>query len=235
MKLITTEGPEEFATIAATYLMRKVAEKPDLSLTLPTGSTPLGLYSVLRRARRGGDFSLDRATVFMLDEYRDLPTYPEGSFIEFLRQHLGEVIFNGSTTVATIDPDGPPRDYDRALDDAHGLDLAIIGVGRNGHVGFNEPGDDLSTRTHVVTLHEDTLEANFAGVVRRARPTQAITIGMPDLRNARSILMLVSGREKRGVADLLAAGIVDDGFPATQLLDHDDLTIVMAGELLRER
>ncbi len=235
MKLITTDGPEEFAAVAAHYLMRKVDEKPDLTLTLPTGSTPVGLYRDLRDARRMGDFSLDHATVFMLDEYRDLPSYPEGSFIEFLQNNLAEVIFNDSTTVVTIDPEAPPHAYDRALDEAQGLDLAVIGVGRNGHVGFNEPGDDFSSRTHVVTLHQDTLDANFAVVSRSDRPTQAITIGMPDLRHARSVLMLVSGSEKRAVADLLAAGIIDDRFPATHLLDHDDLTIVMASELLRKR
>ena len=234
MKLNTTESPEEFATTAATFVMRRALEKPDLTLTLPTGSTPLGLYEVLRRAHRAGDFSLDRATVLMLDEYLDLPSYPEGSFIEFLRQNLGEVIFNGSTTLTAIDPGALASDYDHALDESHGLDLAVIGVGRNGHVGFNEPGDDLGARTHVVTLLDDTLEANFAGVPRSERPTQAITIGMADLRNARSILMLVSGAEKRRVADLLAAGILDDQVPATHLLEHDDVTIVMASELLRE-
>ncbi|MHB1208767.1 MAG: 6-phosphogluconolactonase [Acidimicrobiales bacterium] len=235
MKLITTENSEEFATTAASIVMRKVHEKPELTLTLPTGSTPVGLYEALRRARREGDFSLDRATVFMLDEYLDLPSYPHGSFIEFLRRHLGDVIFNDATTVATIDPNAHARDYDLALDRANGLDLAVIGVGRNGHVGFNEPGDDLSARTHVVSLLEDTLEANFAGVARGQRPTRAVTIGMADLRRARSILMLVSGDEKHAVADLLAAGMLEAAVPATHLLDHDDLTIVMAGELLRER
>lgn len=235
MTLVTTTSEEEFATTAANIVMRKVLEKPNLTLTLPTGSTPLGLYAVLRRLRRRGDFSLDGATIFMLDEYLDLPSYPEGSFLEFLRRHLGEVIFNGSTGVATINPSDPMSAYDRALDQAHGIDLAVIGVGRNGHVGFNEPGDDLDARTHVVTLHQDTLEANFSGVARSGRPTQAITIGMSDLRSARAILMLVSGEGKRDVADLLAAGVVNAEIPATHLLEHEDLTIVMSRELLRTR
>jgi len=235
MKLITTESSGEFAQATASIVMTSVREKPDLSITLPTGSTPVGLYESLRRARREGDFSLDHATVFMLDEYLDLPSHPEGSFVEFLRRHLGEVIFNGSTTVTTINPTDDPRDYDLALDAVGGLDLAIIGVGRNGHVGFNEPGDDVNARTHVVTLFEDTIAANFADVAAHAHPTRAITIGLADLRNARSILMLVAGEKKHDVADLLAAGIVDARIPATQLLEHDDLTIVMSGELLRGR
>ena len=235
MKLITTESREEFDSVAASIVNQKVSEKPNLALTLPTGSTPRGLYEVLRRRQRDGNFSLERASVFMLDEYVDLPSYPVGSFAEFLFQHLGEVIFNGRTSFSPIKPGRDPRGYDAAIDLVGGLDLAVIGVGRNGHVGFNEPGDDPNARTHIVTLLDDTLEANFGGVGVDERPTRAVTIGMADLRSARSILMLVDGEQKHDVAGLLAAGIVDPHVPATHLLEHDDLTIVMSGELLRGR
>ena len=235
MKLITTEGSEEFARCAARFVEDRVRETPAISITLPTGSTPLGLYRLLRDARREGRFSLDEATVFMLDEYCDLPAYPAGSFIEYLGESLGDVIFNDSTNVRVISPSCDPEEYDDALDLAGGLDLAIVGVGRNGHVGFNEPGDDPNARTHAVTLAVDTITANFRDVCQTLRPTRAITIGLADLRRARSILMLVAGEHKHGTAELLAAGIADPLVPATQLLDHDDLTIVMAGELLRGR
>lgn len=235
MKLITTDGREEFDRTGASLLMHAVLEKPDLVLTLPTGSTPRGLYQVLRRARADGAFSLDLAHVFMLDEYTDLPSYPEGSFFEFLFEHLGDVVFNESTTFSRINPGQAPGDYDAALDLAGGLDLAVIGVGRNGHVGFNEPGDDVDARTHVVHLADDTLAANFPDVDVEKRPTRAVTIGVADLRRARSVLMLVDGDKKHDVAELLAAGIADPEVPATQLLDHEDLTIVMSGHLLRGR
>ncbi len=235
MKLITTSSREEFDRTAASVVTHAVTKKPNLALTLPTGATPQGLYQELRRLHQGGEFSLDRATVFMLDEYIDLPSYPVRSFFEFLHEHLGEVIFNGRTAVTSIKPGDDPRSIDEALDLVGGLDLAIVGVGRNGHVGFNEPGDDFAARTHVVSLLEDTLEANFAGVGVSERPTAALTIGVADLRRARSVLMLVDGEGKHEVAELLAAGLVDPHTPATQLLDHEDLTIVMSGELLRAR
>lgn len=232
MKLITTSSREEFDRTAATVVTRAVKKKPHLALTLPTGATPQGLYCELRRRHAEGNFSLDRATVFMLDEYIDLPSYPVRSFFEFLHEHLGEVIFNGRTAITPIRPDGDPRSIDEALDLVGGLDLAIVGVGRNGHVGFNEPGDNYGARTHVVTLLKDTLEANFADVGASERPRAAVTLGLADLRRAKSILMLVDGERKHEVAALLAAGDVDSHTPATQLLDHEDLTIVMSGELL---
>lgn len=232
MKLVTTHGAGEFADVAAAYVARAVAENPRLSLTVPTGSTPVGLYERLRAARRAREFSLDDATVFMLDEYCDLPSYPSQSFVSFLRDNLGDVIFNPSTTRHLLDPWREPADYDGALDVAGGLDLAIVGVGRNGHVGFNEPGADPSARTHVVTLASDTLEANFADTALSSRPSRAITIGLADLRRARSILMLIAGQNKHEVADLVAGGLYDENVPATHLLDHDDLTVVMADDLL---
>ena len=234
MKLVTTHGAREFVDVAFAAVARAVEQNPALALTLPTGSTPVGLYERMRQ-EAAGRFSLSAATVFMLDEYRDLPSYPTNSFVEFLRGHLGDVVFNSSTTRHLIEPTTDPVDYDVALDEAGGLDLAIVGVGRNGHVGFNEPGADVRSRTHVVDLATDTLEANFAGVAASSRPTQAITIGLCDLRRARSILMLVAGERKHAVADLLAAGIVDERVPATHLLDHDDLTIVMDDDLLTGR
>lgn len=235
MKLFTIQGSEEFAHCAARIVMERVREDPELTLTLPTGASPIGLYRGLIDAHRAGDFTLDDATVFMLDEYCDLPTYPRGSFLEYLERHLGAVINNERTHFESLSPTSDPRDYDEALDLAGGIDLAIVGVGRNGHIGFNEPGDDPGARTHVVALAADTVAANFPDTPQPLRPTRAITMGLADLKSARTVLMLVTGEGKHDVADLLAGGIVDPRVPATHVLDHDDLTIVMAGELLRAR
>jgi len=236
VNLITTADALDFAHTAAQLVHERVARDPSLTLTLPTGSTPLGLYELLTHEHERGCFSLDEATVFMLDEYVDLPSYPEGSFIEFLRETLGPLVFNARTVVKALTPSSDRRcleSYDRALDEAGGLDLAIIGVGRNGHVGFNEPGADVAARTNVVTLAEDTLAANFAGQPATKRPTTAVTIGLADLRQARSVLMLVAGEGKSGIAATLRRGERVDAMPATHLLDHEDLTIVMAGDLDR--
>ena len=209
-------------------------EKHNLTLTLPTGSTPLNLYERLRFDHAHGRFSLDEASVFMLDEYLDVATYPKGSFLSTLQQQLGPVIFNDRTTVHSLRPPTSPTlcaDYDAQLDGAGGLDLAIVGVGRNGHVGFNEPGTPLSARTHLVNLTKDTLDANFPGIDEGARPRHAVTIGLADLLSARSVVMLVMGDKKR-VAHLLANEVEVDDVPATRFLAHPDLSIVIDDSLL---
>ncbi len=235
MKTLIADGTDEFAEIAAALIASKVTDKPHLALTLPTGSTPLALYERLAREYRAGRFSLAEANVFMLDEYVDLPSYPEDSFREYLERHLGEVAFGELTTVHSL---GPPGDlaqcasYDAQLDAVGGLDLAIVGVGRNGHVGFNEPGTSPGARTHVVTLAEGTIEANFANVDVARRPSRAVTVGLRDLREARAIVMLVAGAFKHDVARTLVAEHFDSVVPATWLLGHPQLTVVVAGELL---
>jgi glucosamine-6-phosphate deaminase len=223
-----------FADATAIFLMRRVRDKPTLALTLPTGGTPLGLYERLRREYANANFSLNFTTVFMLDEYADLLSYPSGSFLEHLQQHLGGLVFNQSTTFHAITPSirDDVTSYDGLIDASGGLDLAVIGVGRNGHVGFNEPGSRVDARTHLVQLSRSTLEANFPGTPEAARPRSAITMGLADLRQARSVLMLVAGEGKRDVAAALANERFDPSVPATYLLEHPDLTVVMDCDLL---
>lgn len=235
MRLLRARDSDEFAQLSALVVTTRLEAKRTLAITLPTGSTPLPLYERLRREHAAGRFSLDRASVFMLDEYVDLGNYPKGSFHAALQQHLGPVIFNSHTTFHAMRPGADPAfcaAYDAALDEVGGLDLAIVGVGRNGHVGFNEPGTSFHARTHVVRLTEDTLNANFPATDDVERPTRAVTMGLADLWRARSVLMLVHG-DKQWVARLLADETVVAEVPATQLLTHPDLSIVVDEPLLR--
>ncbi len=236
MRVVRARGPRAFDEAALAALAGALRARPTLALTLPTGGTPRGLYRELVAAHARGEVSLESARVFMLDEYLDLPAYPAGSFAAYLREHLGGVVFNGSTRFSALAPsDDPARlaAYDAALDEAGGLDLAVVGVGRNGHVGFNEPGSPVGARTRVVGLSEDTLEANFPGVDPARRPSRAVTMGLADLVGARAVLMLVAGEGKEGVARrLLEEGGVDPAVPATHLLSHRDLTVVVEAGLL---
>jgi glucosamine-6-phosphate deaminase len=235
MNLVVAHYPDEFAEVAAAEVAGRVAENPRLVMTLPTGATPVGLYRRLVHEHARGRFSLQGATVFMLDEYVDLPTHPRDSFTEFLGQHLGPLLFDGETNfhpmANSLDP-SYASSYDAALDEVGGLDLAVVGVGANGHVGFNEPGGAVDARTHVVALSDDTLDANFDGRPTDQRPSRALTMGLADLRNARSVLMLVAGARKRTIAQLLTEGRVHHDVPATYLLDHDNLTVVMDSTLI---
>ena len=236
MRVVRARGPRAFDEAALAALAGALANDPALALTLPTGGTPRALYRELVAARARGEVSLDRARVFMLDEYLDLAAYPEGSFLAYLREHLGEAVFNGATRFEALAPsDDPTRlaAYDRALDEAGGLDLAVVGVGRNGHVGFNEPGAPRGARTRVVELSAETLAANFPGVEPARRPRRAVTMGLADLVGARAVLMLLAGASKAGVARrLLGEGGVDPSVPATHLLGHRELTVVVEASLL---
>ncbi len=236
MKVIDAADQARFVAAAAEVVRQRAAARPDLAMTMPTGRTPIPLYRHLVALGERGAFSLDHATIFMLDEYLDLPTFPDGSFVAFLREHLGPLVFNGRTTVHELAPREDAQDlraYDALLDGVGGLDLAIVGVGRNGHVGFNEPGSRDDERTHVVELSADTLEANFARCAPRA--TRAITVGLADLRRAKSVLVLVSGPGKEQVVTQLVDRRRLEEVPVTHLVDHPDVTVVVDRSSLGSR
>jgi glucosamine-6-phosphate deaminase len=229
VKIIAAKDYDDLSVVAADLVTQAAALQPTLNLVVPTGHTPIGLYRHLRARHANSRLSLNDASVFMLDEYVDLPSYPAGSFQSFLREHLGDVVFNGFTRFHPIvggDERSSARRYDEVLDRAGGIDLAVVGVGRNGHVGFNEPLTPVDERTHVVTLTESTLDANFPGVAESERPTRAITLGLRDLIDARAVLMLVSGSSKAPILAALTAEALNPLIPATSFLGHPNFTIV---------
>lgn len=235
MRIIAVASYAELSTVASTIVTQAVSREPHVNIVFPTGRSPIGLYGHLRAEHAAGRFSLNHAHVFMLDEYVDLPSHPEGSFRAFLLDHRGDVVFNSSTKFHSLivdDEVGSCRRYDRELTLAGDVDLAIVGVGRNGHVGFNEPAADRSNRTHIVKLTASTIEANFPCQSESLRPTRAITMGLRDLIEARSILMLVSGPSKAPILAALRDGIIDPAIPATHFLDHPDFTIIADEEAL---
>jgi glucosamine-6-phosphate deaminase len=234
MRFLAVDDAASLADTAARLVVERVTAHPTLALTVPTGATPRGLYQRLRAARAVGALDLSGASLFMLDEYVDLPGYPVGSFVAYLREHLGDLAFNSSTATHLLTPESAydPTAYDRLLDEAGGLDLAIVGVGRNGHVGFNEPGATDDQRTRVVTLAQATLEANFPGRPAASRPTRAVTVGLADLRCARSVLVLAAGEGKGEVVRHLAEGRRLEDVPATHLVDHPDLMVVAEAALV---
>ncbi len=228
MKFVYADDQATFVDAAADVILERVAERPNLALTLPTGRTPIPLYRRLVSLHDRGSLDLAAATVFMLDEYLDLPRFPDGSFVNFLRDHLGTVVFNGHTNVHELAPRDDERSltaYDALLDGAGGLGLAIVGIGRNGHVGFNEPGSRDEERTHVVKLSGETVAANFGDAVERA--TRAVTMGLADLRGAASVLVLVSGLGKERVVEQLVDQRRYEDVPVTHLADHPDVTVVV--------
>jgi len=236
MRVIAVASDDELNRAASEHVKDVVRAAPKLNVVFPTGRTPIGLYQSLRSEHAAGRFSLDDAHVFMLDEYVDLPSAPEGNFQSFLRAHLGELVFNDRTVFHPIPSEDNPEScekYDRELDMAGGVDLAVVGIGRNGHVGFNEPGARPDERTHVVSLAETTLATNFPNLAPSKRPTKAVTMGLRDLLGATSVLMLVSGTSKFPILTKLREGEVDPLVPATYLSAHRDFTVIADEAALR--
>ena len=206
------------ATIAADIVASTIERRPDAVLALPTGRTPIPLYHELAVRYRAGRIDFARARAFNLDEWVGVPPRADGSFTRFMDEHLfSQVnlprenwsILNG----LAADLEAECRRYEVALQAAGGLDLAILGLGRNGHIGFNEPGTPFDSRTHVVDVMADTRRANAYMFSDREPPARGLSMGIATILGARVILLLVIGREKAAILARALNGPVDESVP----------------------
>jgi glucosamine-6-phosphate deaminase len=231
MLLLWCDDSASLDSRAADHVLVAHARKPRLAIALPTGRTPLGLYSVLSQRR----VSLPEVRWFNLDEYVGLAAEHPLSYAHFLQVNLFERLAIPTTNVRLLRGDAPDlqaecQDYDRTLDHAGGLDLAILGLGANGHIAFNEPGSPWNQATHVVELSEQTRTTN-SRQQGAAVPASGITMGIGTLRGAREILLLVSGEAKRDALQALRNGQPTPRWPVTSLLDHPALTVLADADL----
>lgn len=205
-------------------------ETPSLVLGCPTGRTPLELYRQLVAAHRAGKVSFSKAQLFALDEYVGLEREDPGSFASYLERHLfrhvdlpqsGRHVFDGAA-----DPLDACAAHDAAL--RGGFGLLLLGIGENGHVAFNEPGESLQVATHVVKLSRETRLANagaFGGEAMRV-PLEAMTIGMGAVLAAREIVLLATGEKKRRAVETMMNGTVSTRCPASLLQLHPRVTVL---------
>jgi|SRR5579872_2762226 len=239
MQLIWCEDARALAARAASKVIDLLSHKPDATLALPTGLTPLGLYAQLRSRFERREVSFAQAKLFNLDEYAGLPSTDTLSYAHFLRSHLIDRVDARPENVRLLRGDAADareecRQYDEAIRRSGGLDLAILGLGTNGHIAFNEPGADWSSSTHTVELTPATRAVHFQQQAGRPGiPGYGITMGVGTIRAARQVLLLVVGEAKRPALAALRRGIPDAQWPVTSLLDHPDLT-VMCDAILRE-
>jgi glucosamine-6-phosphate deaminase len=217
---------------AADVVCEALADAPDAAVALPTGHTPLGLYAELVRRCDAGQLRLGRARFFNLDEYLGLAPEHPLSYARFLRRHLFLPARVPEPRIRLLRGDAPDpgaecRAYDAAIDAAGGIALAILGLGVNGHIAFNEPGSAWDTRTHVVALDAQTRathrEQAGAG---HAIPEKGITMGVASIRAAPRILLLVAGGAKQAALDALLRGRPDPRWPVTSLLGHPRLEVL---------
>jgi glucosamine-6-phosphate deaminase len=225
------------STLARELAQRLVAiirERPTMVLGLPTGRTPVRLYHELAARHRRGEVDLSRVQTFNLDEFLGVPPSHPGSYRTFMQTHLfgrvnippGAVHFlDGSAA----DPDAECQRYEAAIVDAGGIDLQIVGIGTNGHIGFNEPAPELAARTHRVRPRASTRRSNaalFGGDPDRV-PEEALSMGMATILQARRIWLIATGKSKAACVRRVLEGGVTTKLPASFLQLHPDAEIIV--------
>ena len=233
MEILIQADAEEGCVLGARIIARQVREKPDCVLGLATGRTPLRLYQELIRLHRAEGLDFSRVTTFNLDEYVGQPATHDQSYRYFMRENLFRHI--NIDPARTHVPDGTApdlhaecRDYEARIAAAGGIDLQLLGLGRNGHIGFNEPTGSLRSRTWIKILSEQTLRDNSAVFGDFASmPRHAITMGIGTILDARRVLLLAFGPAKaRAVADLVE-GPLAAICPASALQLHPRATVMV--------
>ena len=232
VKIIRTKDYEELSRRAAGIIAAQVVLNPESKLGLATGSSPEGLYRYLVEVYKAGDVDFSQVTTYNLDEYRGISRDNDQSYYYFMRKNLFDHV--NIPAEATHIPNGENpdaeaecREYEALIRSIGGVDLQLLGIGNNGHIGFNEPGDCFDKETHCVDLTESTIEANsrfFASADEV--PRQAYTMGIGTIMSAKKILLVVSGEGKaRAVRDSFF-GPVTPKVPASVLQFHRDVTVV---------
>ncbi len=232
MRVLVTQDEDELARAAADVIGEVLIERPDALLIAPTGTTPLATYHELARRRADGRIDTSGLRVAQLDEYLGVGPDEEHSLFGWMKRTVLDPL--GVTPERTIrfraDADDPAeaiRAYDRAIDAAGGVDLAMLGIGTNGHVGFNEPPSPAEAPTRVVTLTAESRAANARYWSGAEVPTRAITAGMRTLLASRRILVLASGSRKAGIVDRMLHSDPTADVPASLLRDHPRAELIV--------
>lgn len=232
------------ARVVAIRLAHALRDKPNLVFGLATGRTPIALYEELARltAARGLDWS--QATTFNLDEFVGVSHQDPGSYRRFMDEHLFRHTNlrpeNINFLRGTANPKEECQRYEGAIAQAGGIDIQILGIGTNGHIGFNEPGPRLEARTHLVTLKPESRRSNaalFGGQLDRV-PAEALSMGMATILQARSLILLAHGETKAGCIAAVVHGPLTTELPASFLQLHHDVDLILdtaaAGALAAE-
>ena len=232
MRIYQAETYEAMSRRAANIISAQVIYKPDCVLGLATGGTPVGAYKQLSEWFRKGDLSFSETRSVNLDEYLGLSPHHEQSYRYFMQTNLFDHIDIKPENTHVLDglakdPQAECAAYNKLIRDLGGIDLQLLGMGHNGHIAFNEPGDDFGLETHLVNLTESTVKANarFFGSLDEV-PRQALSMGIKNIMQARRILMIVSGEEKADIVHKAFCGRVTKEVPASILQLHPDVTLV---------
>lgn len=231
MKKIICEDPVSAAKAAADVFERQIKEKPESVLGLATGSTPIGLYDELVSRYNEGRIDFSKVRTFNLDEYYPIKAEHRQSYSTFMDKHLFSKVKFADTRLLSGEVNDPHEEcvrYDAEIEAAGGIDLQLLGIGHNGHIGFNEPAVSYPFGSYLVDLTKDTLEANSRFFDEdETQPTQALTMGIGPIFKARQILLLITGEGKADITKKLFDDMLYTDIPACLLLLHPNVTVVL--------
>lgn len=232
MKIYVTEDYETMSRKAANILSSQIILKPSSVVGLPTGSSPLGMYQQLVRWYEKGDLDFSAVKTVNLDEYVGLEPTHEQSFCYYMNTNLFDhVNINPANTNIpdglVADPQAECEWYNKVIRDMGGIDIQVLGIGHNGHIGFNEPGGAFEKETHVVDLTERTIQANSRFFASPDDvPRQAMTMGIKSIMMAKKILVVISGGDKADIVKEAFTGPITPQVPASILQLHPYVTLV---------
>lgn len=233
MEVIIQPDPGAACSYAARFMAAHLRRKPDLVLGLATGGTPERVYAELVNLHRNEGLDFSRATTFNLDEYVGLAPEHKGSYRYYMNRHLFSHV--DIPLASTHFPDGMAQDlaeecrrYERRIRDAGGIELQLLGIGRDGHIGFNEPTSSLASRTRIKTLTKETIQDNarFFGPGEKV-PFHVLTMGIGTIRDARLVLLLALGESKADAVARMVEGPVTSLAPASALQLHEHVVVVL--------
>ena len=225
IELIITKDYDEMSQKAADIFIEFLKKKPNAILGLATGSTPLGLYKKLIEKNKSNEISFKDVVTYNLDEYCDLPKDHEQSYYTFMNENLFKHIDikKGNTHLPKGEGNSETnaKNYEEALRNSK-IDIQLLGIGSNGHIGFNEPGTDFNIGVHEVQLTENTIKDNarfFENDISKV-PKKAITMGVKNILDADTIVLVASGTNKANAIKSVMSGIVDKNVPASAINNH---------------
>ncbi len=225
IELIITKNYDEMSEKAADLFVDLIKKKPNATLGLATGSTPIGLYKKLIEKNKNKEISFKDITTYNLDEYCDIPKEHEQSYYTYMNENLFKHIDINKNNTHLPEGQGDSKlnaeKYEEALKNAK-IDIQLLGIGSNGHIGFNEPGSDFDIGVHEVQLTDNTIKDNarfFENDINKV-PKKAITMGIKNILSADTIILVANGVNKANAIKNVMSGTVDKAVPATALNIH---------------
>ena len=233
MKIIIAADYRELSQMAAEIVAEQVQTNKNSVLGLPTGSTPEGMYAILSKIHQQDNLDFSEVITFNLDEYVGLaPDHPQ-SYHYYMKHHFFKQVNVKSCNInipsaEKMKPEKVCREYDQKINNFGGIDLQVLGIGTNGHIGFNEPNRFLSVDTHIVDLTEETVEANSRFFKSKKEvPRRAVTMGVGSIMKAKKIVLLASGFNKAKAVKEMLSGKVTTELPASLLQLHHDTLVIL--------